>query len=173
MIKLQNVPRLSVFNFTQQAAPQRNASINNNLERSPQRDSISFTSKIKKEEPEEILPIIDLDAADVVELDDADIVSVDESTDFYELEEQERRLREEREEDERRQREEQELNDDMLFYGAVLPSMAIVLGDVSDAEDTSFDDPLKDSFNNDDLYPQDDDFSSFDDGLNDFDDFGF
>ena len=158
MIKLQNVPRLSVFSFTQQAAPQRNASINNNLERSPQRDSISFTGKIKKEEPEEILPIIDLDAADVVELDDADIVSVDESTDFYELEEQERRLREEREEDERRQREEQELNDDMLFYGAVLPSM---------------DDPLKDSFNNDDLYPQDDDFSSFDDGLNDFDDFGF
>ncbi len=174
MIRLQNVPQLSVFNFTQQAAPQRNASINNNLERSPQRDSISFTGKIKKEEPEEILPIIDLDAEDVIEVDDADIISVDDSAYIYDLEDQERCLREEKEEDERRRREEDDLNNDMLLYGAVLPSMVVALDDVSDVDDTNIYDPLDDIVNqNDDLYSQNDDFSSFDDGLNDFDDYGF
>lgn len=175
MIRLQNVSQLAVFNFTQQAALQRNASINNNLERSPQCDSISFTGKIKKEEPEEILPIIDLDAEDIVEVGKADFISDEDSAYIYNLEDQEGRLREEEAEEDRRRREEDDLNNDMLLYGAVLPAMIIGAEDISVVDDTtntydSLDDIVS---NNDDFYFQNNDFSSFDDGLNDFNDYGF
>ncbi len=174
MIKLQNLPQLVALNYTPQAVSQRNVAINSNLERSPQCDCVSFTGK--KEEPEELLPIVEVSDDDIVVIPDEDVEVVDDSAYIYDLdlaEENKRQLEAEEEEERRRRDEDEQFNNDIFIYGVFVPEM--IVEDEIIARDAVLNDMTDDTVNpaEDDSYSQNDDFSSFNDSFNDFDDYGF
>jgi len=129
MIRLQNVPKMAVHNFTLNRNKPKTI---NTLERTPQFDTVNFTGK----KP----PVDELNDDDIIELSDDDMVS---EPVYIELDDFEA-------EDERRRKQQEEtdiqVNNDIIMYSMLLDEM------------------------NGEGYDMNDDYSSYDNGI---DDLGF